>query len=333
MLCYNGTEVNPMAENVWLFYGEDVFHIKSRINQLIRQHDIDEFNVTTYDCEEVDIDEAVNDAMTIPFMSEKKAVVAKNALFLSPKKKGKNEPDQDPARLVEYLEHPPEETLFIVTVPHASLNGKLKAVKMLKGRAKVVECRLKSSQDLTSWVKRQLANQGLHIETDALKELMKRIGTSTEMAYLELKKLLLYATDMETIDVKTIEKVITKNIEDNVYEITNALLGKDHKRALEVYHDLILYSEDPLRILGIVVAKFREMLEVKTLLEQGYSQSDIQQHFGVKSGRAYFMVENAKTASKEMIEKHLEHLEHLDFSIKSGRLDKKTALELFILST
>ena len=39
----------------------------------------------------------------------------------------------------------------------------------------------------------------------------------------EMKKLILYASDMDYVDINTIKKVITKNVEDNVYEITQWL--------------------------------------------------------------------------------------------------------------
>ncbi len=321
-----------MQENIMVFYGEDSFHIRSKISQLVKKHDIDDYNVTVYDCEETPIRDAVNDAMTIPFMSEKKIVVAKNAHFLGthPPKKAL---EQDESYLLEYLKNPSETTVFILTVPAPRLDGRKDLVKRLKETSEIVECKLKSAQDLATWVKRQIANAGLHIEHDAMQELMKRIQSSTELAFQEVRKLLLYAQGESTIDKSIVERVITRNIEDNVYEITNAMLEKNHKRALEVYHDLIMYSEDPLRILGIVVTKFREMLQVKTLLEQGKSQDDIQHYFNVKSGRAYYMVQNAKSVPKDKIEHHLRELEHLDYSIKSGRVDKKMALELFILGT
>ncbi len=321
-----------MQDRIKVFYGEDAFYIRSRVNQLIKKWDVDDFNVTSYDCEETPVSEAINDAMTIPFMSEGKVVIARNADFLSTQKAKSPSVEHSEEALRQYIENPSGHTLFILTVPKEKLDMRSKTVKLLKEHAEVVECRLKRSRDLLAWVKRQLANANLHIESDALDELMKRIHSSTEMAYSELKKLLLYTEGESTVDKAMIERVITKNIEHNVYELTNALLARDHKRAVEIYHDLITYSEDPLRVLSVVVGKYREMLQVKTLLDQGYTQDDIQWHFNVKSGRAYYMVQNARVVPRDKIEDHLTQLEHLDYAIKSGRLEKRMALELFIMN-
>ncbi len=322
-----------MNEKIIVFYGEDTFYIRSKINQIIKKYEIDDFNLTTYDMEETRLSDAINDAQTIPFMSEKKVVVLKNAHFLANAKKKKSEVEQPLIYLENYIDSPTDETLLIISVPHQKLDGRNKVVKKLQENATINECKLKGPSDLNGWANRQAANAGLSIDPDALKLFISRVKHSTELAFSEMRKLLLYAQGQSSINKTMVENVVTKNIEDNVYDITNAILDKRPSRALEVYHDLITYSEDPLRILAIIIAKYREMIQVKTLLEKGFSQDDVQRHFQVKSGRAYFMVQNARGVPKDKIEAHLDYLEQLDYHIKSGRVDKKNALEMFILST
>jgi len=45
------------------------------------------------------------------------------------------------------------------------------------------------------------------------------------------------------------------------------------------------------------------------------------------------MIKNANQVPLNIVQKHLIKLEELDFQIKSGRIDKKIGLELFILGT
>jgi DNA polymerase-3 subunit delta len=109
----------------------------------------------------------------------------------------------------------------------------------------------------------------------------------------------------------------------------------EHKpgAALEIYNDLIMHSEDPLRILGIIINKYREILHVKYLLESGKDQSAIAKYYNASSGRAYYMVKNAKSVNMEIVKKHLIKLEQIDFEIKTGQIDKRIGVELFILGT
>lgn len=320
-----------MSDSVFLFYGNDHYIIKAKTNQLILKHKIDDFNVTTYDMEEVDVEEAINDAATIPFMADKKAVIIKNAYFLANVSKPKKEIKHHVESFKRYIESPVAETLLIIHAPYDKLDERKAITKYLKSHSTVEACIPLKNQDLRSWVKRQLGKNGINIQPEALEELLKRVENNTEVLVSETQKLNLYAEGLKVIDISIVEKVVTKNIEDNVYEIANMLLVNDRGRALSIYNDLVQHSEDPLRILGILVNKYREILHTKLLMKQGRDKSGIAEYFHANSGRAYYIMKNARGVSSDIVEKHLQTLEDIDYKIKSGQIDKKVGLELFIL--
>jgi len=319
-----------MDKSIYLFHGPDTFQIKSKINNLINKYNVDDFNVSNYDMEEDDVSIAINDAETIPFMSEKKIVVLRNSYFLSteaPKKEIKHNLD----KLKKYLDNPVEETILVIAAPYSKLDERKAITKQVKQHAEMVACNPLKEQDSSNWIRRQLGRNNVSIDTDALKEFLKRVENNTEVLVSETQKLLQYSEGMSKIDLKTIKKVITKNVEDNVYEITNMMLEKKAGRALEIYNDLIMHSEDPLRILGIIVNKYREILHVKFLLEAGKSQAEVAKYYNASSGRAYYMVKNARSVNMEIVQRHLVKLEEIDFQIKTGQIDKRIGVELFIL--
>jgi len=320
-----------MSDSVFLFYGNDSYIIKAKTNQIIAKHHVDDFNVTTYDMEERSIEDAINDAYTIPFMADKKVIIIKNAYFLSNEKKPKKEINHNLDAFNRYLESPSAEALLIVHAPYAKLDERKSITKTLKSKSVVEECVPLKDQDLRSWVKRQLGKNDINIDTDALNELLKRVENNTEVLVNETQKLILYAEGNRNVDLDTIKKVITKNVEDNVYEITNMLLENNRSKALEIYYDLVMHSEDPLRILGILVNKYREILHTKLLLKAGKDKADIANYFNATSGRTYYIMKNARGVSSDLVEQHLRTLEDIDYKIKTGQIDKKLGLELFIL--
>lgn len=321
-----------MEKHIYLIHGADSFIVKSKMKSAIAKYDVDDFNLNIYDAEETNISNALNDASTIPFMSDRKIVVIKNAHFLT-NEKIKKEIAHDTDALVRYINNPVEETILIITAPYPKLDERKAITKALKGKAEVVFCEPMKKVDLTSWIKRQLGKENIKIDKLALDEFLKRVENNTEIAVNEMRKLLLYAEDMDYVYIDTIKKVITKNVEDNVYEITNNILDNKRSAALEIYNDLIMHSEDPLRILGILVNKYREILQVKLLMKDGKDQAGVASHYHCSSGRAYYMVKNAKSVNMATVKKHLISLEELDYKIKSGRIDKKIGIELFILGT
>ncbi len=321
-----------MKKRIYLVHGGDSFIVKSKMKSIIAKFDVDDFNINIYDADETNISNAINDASTIPFMSDNKIVIIKNAFFLTNEKQKKEVP-QDIDALVRYINNPVEETILIITAPYAKLDERKAITKALKGKTEVVFCEPMKKVDLTSWIRRQLGKQSIKIDKKAMDEFLKRVEHNTQIAVNEMKKLLLYAEGMDVVTIETIKKVITKNVEDNVYEITNNILDNKRSEALEIYNDLIMHSEDPLRILGILVNKYREILQVKLLLKAGKDKAGVASHYHCSSGRAYYMVKNARSVSMATVKKHLLRLEDLDYKIKSGRIDKKIGLELFILGT
>lgn len=322
-----------MADQLYLYYGMDSYIIKQKTNQLISKLGLDEYNVTTYDMEEINIEDAINDAATIPFMANNKMVIVKNAYFLSNEGAPKKEIKHNFDALKRYIENPSLETIFVIQVPYKKLDERKAMTKLIKQVANVEECTPLQEQDLRGWVKRQLGKHGIAIEADALNELLNRVENNTEVLVSETTKLVLYAEDMRVVDLQTVKQVITKNVEDNVYEITNSLLANERGRALEIYNDLIMHSEDPLRILGILATKYREILHTKLLMDAGKDKGDIANYFNATSGRTFYIMKNARTVRMEVVESQLKKLEDLDYQIKTGQIDKKIGLELFILSS
>ena len=49
------------------------------------------------------------------------------------------------------------------------------------------------------------------------------------------------------------------------------------------------------------------------------------------SCRTYYIMKNARGVSTDIVVKHLKTLEEIDYKIKTGQIDKKIGLELFIL--
>jgi DNA polymerase-3 subunit delta len=321
-----------MEKLVYLFFGGDTFIIKSKINQLIQKHEVDEFNISKYDMEEQNLSDALNDAATIPFMTDKKIVIIQNAYFLS-KVKMKKELPHDLDALKRYVNDPVKETILIISAPYASLDERKAITKEVKNHATVTECNPLKKQDASNWIRNQLGKNNIAIDSDALEEFLKRVESNTEVLVSEAQKLIQYSQGMSRVNLDTIQKVITKNIEDNVYEITNMMLVHNRGRALEIYNDLIMYSEDPLRILGIIINKYREILHVKLLLKQGKDQASIARYYKASSGRAYYMIKNANTVKLDVVEAHLKRLEDIDYKIKTGQIDKRIGVELFILGT
>lgn len=310
---------------MYLFYGNDNYLLKSRTEKCWKEAAIEEESVETYDFEETSIDEVLSSAMTIPFLTEKKAVVWTNALFLSTAPVVK-----ELTNIEIYLENPNPSTIFIIVCPTQTLDKKRKVVKMLLEKAEVVVCNKEEHQDLYGEIKRIIKENGKSIDANALQQFISRVGTDSLTMMNELDKLLLFSEGIDKIDIQMVRDVTTRNLEENIFTLVNALLAKDHTLIMHIYKDLLTMNIDPVWMMGVIMNKFQEILYTKELIHLKRTFEEIMKYFQASKGRVYYMVKNAKDTSDDELYEYMSELETLDYQIKSGQIDKFIGIEMFL---
>ena len=123
-----------MANTVFFFKGDEKYLTNAKIDRLIKESKADELNITSYDCSEVNVEKAVFDALTPPFLGDKKVVIIRNPLFLETEKAGSG---HNLKILKQYLSNPSEETILIINASGLKVNDKHKIVG---GREIKVDC-------------------------------------------------------------------------------------------------------------------------------------------------------------------------------------------------
>ncbi len=319
-----------MNGNVYLFYGPDRLPLQTKSDELLAARGIEAFDVELFDMEEVAVDEAVAAAMTIPFLSDRKAVVLRNAYFLSAAAKPAKEPEHHLERLSEYLAHPNPTTLFIVQTTADKLDTRKALCRAFAEKGSITECLPVKKEDAYGVARRAIEAAGHTIDADALEEFVIRTKESDGTAQNELDKLLLYATGKPSIDARMVRAVVTKNVEDNVFDLVNAYLAKDAWSVTAILQDLFKAGVDPAGIATLLAGKFQEILYAKELLRTGARFDDVMKYFNASKGRTYYIMKNANEQPDAFVLDRLSRLEDLDFGMKSGTLDKKIGLETFL---
>lgn len=314
-----------MLDLVYIYQGSDSFLVENAVDSLVDSLDVDPFNILTYDLEEHSLDELLQEITTISFFSDKKIIKVKNPWFFY-----ESSTEEGIGDLIKYFKNPNEDTTLIFMVSK-SLDNSLPISKEAKKHIRIEVIKDMDKKDYLPYVEKTFAQYGYSINQDALTELVERTNYDFNLLNNEINKLKLYTYDIKKITLSDVKLLTTRNLEENIYELTNAIIAKNKKKILEVYGDLLEKNEDPVRIVAQISAKLKETINTKMLIQSGYTQDMIASHFNIKSGRAYYMVKNAGSQKIKDLENYFEKLSTLDFKIKSGEIDKKIGLELFLL--
>ena len=296
------------------------------LNELIKQCEY-EYDIDMHDLEEESLALLVESLNTVPFLTMHKIVVCKFPKFLY---KPENYDPKIIDAFINYLLHPIESTTFIILLnTFKDMNPKLKSA--LEENTTILSSDKEEPKDIKTNVIETLKREGYKYEEAAVTEFLTRCEKNNDRIEMELEKLMLYKANERIIKLVDVKELVSKDLEDNIYDLVNAVIEVDRRRAIEIYNDLMVLNEDESKIIALLVNKFNEMYQTKSLLEKGYSKNDIAQIFDVKPGRAYYMIKACQTVSLERIKRNINNLLEIDYKIKSGQLDKTVALELFLL--
>lgn len=313
--------------NIYFFFGEESLIIKNKIERLIRETKADEYNINTYDLDEVSIMNAIQDAVTMPFLSDRKVIVCRNPRFLSSEVSLSN---KEMDILNHFLASPMDTTWFIIDANNIKLDERKDIVKRLKKLPNAIETKELSDIEIAGWIKRQCTISGVDIKDDAVRAFYNMCGKNMINAKNEIDKMISYVGPNGVITTDVVNKVVVKEIQNDVFSLSNAIIEQNKPKIINLYRELIDNGNDIYYLFTLVQKSMREIFIVNTILLEGYKQADVARMMKVSPGRAYYMVRNAKNLNIDKVKDYIVKLGDLDYQMKSGKVDIKAGFELFL---
>lgn len=304
---------------VYLLYGTKDFQINEEIKKITKKQD--QMNISKYDLNNTPLKLIIDDAQTVSMFEDKKTVIVDNANMFT----GTTSKDSD---IIEnYLNHINENTILILIVHNEKLDTRKKITKLIKKIGIVKEFNDETNPAVI--VKKLLKDYNINDKTINL--FIDRVGNNPLIIQNEINKIKIYKGNNKTISDEDILNLTTKIIDIDIFKLIDYIIKKNKNKALELYHEMIKMNEEPIKILVILANQFRIMYQSKELLKKGYSEKDIASILKIHPYRVKLAIQNSRSYPSEVLLKHLNNLADIDIGIKTGKLNKNLALELFML--
>lgn len=308
---------------IYLIYGTDYFLIEQETKKLI--NDIDPINITNYDLDTTPLEDIIDDAQMLSMFSENKVIIVKNSKIFTSKK---NDIPHNVELLEKYLSNPNPATKILFIADCEKLDARKKICKTIKKVGEVIQC--ETPANLNSYVLKLFDDY--KIEPALINLFIERVGNNLSIINHEITKLKHYKLDDLIITKQDIIDVTSKNIQPDLFLFMEKLINKDIGQSLQLYHELLIFNEEPIKIITMLANQFRLIHQSTQLMNKGYSQKNIAELLGVHPYRVKLAIEKGYSYHPAQIITYIEKLADLDYDIKSGRMDKEIGLELFILS-
>lgn len=314
---------------IYVLYGEETFLLEQKLKDIKTEYGISEenMNLAIYDAAATELKEVIEDCNMPPFLTDYKMVLLKNPYFLTTQK-GPASLNQDGTLLEKYLKSPMESTIFVIYHNVKNFDERKKLVKLLKKETTFILMDRIGHHQLKSSVRNAVKRRHAVIEDDALELMLSRLPNDLMMISNEVDKLTLYA---EHITIEDVRAVVTKPLEENAFELVSAIMKKDQQKAVNIYKDLMVKNEEPVKLIVLIANQMRLLMQVKTLDRKGYNDQEIAKILGVNPFRLRYIRADANQYDIQALMGKLNDLALLDTNIKKGMVDKGLGLELFLM--
>lgn len=309
-------------KDTYLIYGTDYSLIKREIDNIA--YGITD--VVKYDLSVDKIDELLDDASCISLFGDKKVLVGENALFLTGANTNVN---HNLDYLEKYVSETSHENIVIISVLSEKLDERKKIVKTLKKNVTVIKKEVIDEKDLSGFVSAEFKAKGYDIDYKTAKYFTDYVGKNVDILISEINKMIIYKDTDKKITIEDINNISSKAFNDNVFDLCDAIMKKNFKKIFSCYNDLVSLKEEPIKIIALIGNQFNLVYQVKLLANEGKNSKDIASILAVHPYRVKLALETDYMLYE--LEDVLKKLHEIDYSIKSGKEDKNTCLENFLL--
>ena len=313
---------------VIFLYGQDTYRSRRKLNEIVDHYKKihkSGLNLKYLDLSEKGFEDFKDEFQSISMFAEKKLMVLEGTFtnhnfkenFLSPAKfrwgAKKLINSRDTILFYETKETPRSDPLF----------------KFLKKYAKFQEFELLEGENLKNWVKKEIENHKVKIDPRALGKLIDYVGNDLWQMANEIGKLLNYKKHKK-IEAKDVELLVKPKIEPEIFKTIDAIASKNKKQALELIHKHLEKGDSPLYLLSMINFQFRNLLIIKDLIEKNRPYYSI-----LKTAKLHpFVVkksyQQANKFTLQELKKIYQKIFQVDLSIKTGKVEPTTALDLLL---
>jgi DNA polymerase-3 subunit delta len=276
-------------------------------------------NFTAFEGKDIHPGEVIDLAETLPFFAERRVILVENSGFF------KNSCEE----LAAYLPQVAPSTHFIFV--EEEVDKRSKTYKAVQKAGKVAEFPAQKEELLTKWILNRLKKEEKNITGSVMQLFLSRTGTDMGNIDRELEKLLCYTMDKNVIEAADVEAITTEQTTNKIFEMVNAIVEHNQRKALDLYYDLLALKEPPMRIMFLISRQFQILMNIRDMATKGLDQQTMALKAGIPPFAVKRNITQAKGFSMEQLKQALRDGVELEEAVKTGRMNDQMAVEIFIM--
>lgn len=306
---------------LYLLFGNEEYLVRqfkeTLVSTLISNDDT--MNFSLYKGDHCDVKTILNDAETMPFFSDRRVILVEDSGFFN----------KANDMLADGFETIPDTTVLIFC--EKNVDKRLRTYKALAKSGTLLEFETPDEATLLAWLKKRLKSDGCSVDDAAVYKLLEATGSDMNRLQNEAEKLKSYCFEKKRITAADVEQLCVSQIENKVFDMTDAIAQQDTETALRLYNDLLMLREPAMRVLYLITRHYNILLQIKKMLEECANQKRIAAVVKIPPFAVKKYTAQCKNETYQSLLAKAESCLNADFKIKSGQITDQNAVEMLII--
>ena len=311
-----------MKSNLFLLVGEDKKLIDFSLFEILNDIEYDDNNKIIYDMDNDSFMDVLEEASMVSLFSPIKVIIVNNFIV-----------DKLSEIELDYLEkyiNGKNKDVYIIFIS-SKVDARKKSYRLFKDNFKVIEVDKVDSSNINDYVINRIKDRGYKIDSINVDYFISKVGNDINNINNELEKLFVYKESDKKILREDIDLLVFDNIDNVIYEFTNAILDNDYEKIKVMYDKFVLDNVSVDYLIATIAGSFRTSLIIKLLSNKNMNNFEIANIIGKKEFFVKKSLDRLYRYTVSDLEGYINKLAMIDRNIKSGK-DNVNSFELLLFS-
>ncbi|HEV7395034.1 MAG TPA: DNA polymerase III subunit delta [Pyrinomonadaceae bacterium] len=277
-----------------------------------------EFNESHFSLLTTNARSAVAAAEQLPMMSERRVITVNDFAKIR---------EGDEEVLIRYIENPVQSSVVIFVA--RDLDKRRKLTKTLLDNCTVIDFPPVSDGEAKAWAKEHLKKLKVATDDRALTEVISLVGTDIQTLSSELEKLATAAGETKRIALDLVDDLIGRSRELSNFDLTDYLISRNRRKALEILHRLLDDGSEPVMLIGLIASNYHRLAIAKDLLTRKGKDAVFQQIRMPWKKQGEFLATLQKSTEGD-IATGIQRIAAADLAIKTSQATPRLQLEMLV---
>ena len=310
--------------SVLLFEGEEEQMKKDSLSLLrkaLLSAGMEEMNEIVLDDPETD--QLFAAAETLPFLADRRLVIVRDHPALT----GRGEADD---RLISYLPSVPS-TAVLLFYCTGKPDARKKLYTTVKKMGGIVSFPRLSGSELTKFVTDAFHAFDKECDARTADYLIFTVGNDASRLMSEIAKIASFVGERLSVTADDISALATPSTECTVFQLVDAVVTGQKRRALILMKNQLLNGTDPAAMLSLLLRQYRFLQHIKIMQYEKKSREFIRSALGVPPFALDQYLRQASAYTGGQVKQAVALCFDTEYGFKSGKLQVNSALEALVI--